>query len=281
MTNAHPPNFQAAHQFSLEGGRRLGENRSIEPKAPSTGSLSFLTWNILREGKSPLASGWVKRRQSFGEIFRDKGFDIICFQEALPGQIAFFEALFPRHDRYGLGRDDGKSGGEHCPIFFDRERFEFTDSGTFWLSPTPETPSKGWGEGFPRICSWVELGDRFTGRRFRVSNLHLQLHPYAQARAADLLAERFRQVGLPQLVAGDFNCPAHWPGVNRLLASGLKRIPHGNQATFHLRGFPIRTLDHILTSSGWAVEETGILNQRGGSVFPSDHFGLTARFRLA
>jgi endonuclease/exonuclease/phosphatase family metal-dependent hydrolase len=100
-------------------------------------------------------------------------------------------------------------------------------------------------------------------------------------RAADLLAERLSQVGLPQLVAGDFNCPAHWPGVRRVLASGLTRITDGNQATFHLHGLPLRTLDHILTSSEWAVEETGLLNQRGGSVFPSDHFGLSARVHLA
>ncbi len=256
-------------------------NPSINSNESSSASFSFLTWNILRDGKSPLASGWVKRRQSFQRILESERFDIICFQEVLPQQLDFFQSLFSQHHFYGLGRDDGKSGGEHCPIFFDRERFELRNSGTFWLSPTPEMPSKGWGEAFPRVCSWVELGDRITGRAFRVLNLHLQLHPYAQSRAAELLAERFGQVDLPQLVAGDFNCPAHWPGVKKVLACGLKRIPHGNRATFHLRGFPLRTLDHILTSSEWFVKEVGILNQRGDSVYPSDHYGLTARLHLA
>jgi endonuclease/exonuclease/phosphatase family metal-dependent hydrolase len=230
---------------------------------------------------SPLACGWVKRRQSFKRIFQDENFDVICFQEVLPRQLDFFRALFPRHDFYGLGRDDGKSGGEHCPIFFNRERFELKDSGTFWLSPTPEVPSTGWGEAFPRLCSWVVLGDSLTEQTFRVSNLHLQLHPYAQMRAADLLADRFGKSNLPQLVAGDFNCPAHWPGVKRVLTSGLARVPDGNRATFHLRGLPLRKLDHILASSEWGVEETRLLNQRGGRFFPSDHFGLSARLQLA
>lgn len=243
--------------------------------------LTLLTWNVLREGRSPLASGWSKRRQSFQRIFEKESFDLLCFQEVLPGQLDFFQNLLPRHGRYGLGREDGGSGGEHCPIFFDKERFGLKESGTFWLSPTPGVPSKGWGEGFPRICSWVELEDQHSGHRFRVSNLHLQLHPYAQSKAADLLAERFGQVALPQLVAGDFNCPAHWPGVKKLLSGGLTRIQFANRATFHLRGLPLRTLDHVFTSPEWAVEESGLLDQRGGAAFPSDHFGLSARLRLA
>ncbi len=256
-------------------------NRSTNSDGLSPVAISFLTWNILREGMSPLASGWDRRRQSFERIFQDERFDVICFQEVLPRQLDFFKTLFPRYDFYGLGRDDGNSGGEHCPIFFNRERFELKDSGTFWLSPTPEVPSTGWGEAFPRLCSWVVLGDSLTEQTFRVSNLHLQLHPYAQMRAADLLADRFGKVDLPQLVAGDFNCPAHWPGVKRVLASGLVRVPDGNQATFHLRGLPLRKLDHILSSSEWAVEDARLLNQRGGRFFPSDHYGLSARLQLA
>jgi endonuclease/exonuclease/phosphatase family metal-dependent hydrolase len=254
--------------------------RSTFTGEASATALSLLTWNILREGTSPLASGWTKRCQSFQRIFEGRGFDILCFQEVMPGQLDFFQTLFPRHDFYGLGREDGKSGGEHCPIFYDRERFGLRNCGTFWLSPTPEVPSTGWGEAFPRLCGWVELEDRFTGRIFKVSNLHLQLHPFAQSKAADLLAGQLGRHGLPQLVAGDFNCPARWPGVRRLLAAGLTRVPDGNRATFHLRGLPLRTLDHILTSSDWHVEETGLLNQRGDRVFPSDHFGLSARLTL-
>ena len=254
--------------------------RNTHYDEPSLAPLSILTWNILRDGKSPLASGWTNRLQSFRRIFEGEKFDIVCFQEVLPRQLDFFQTVFPRHDFYALGRDDGKSGGEHCPIFFDRARFELRGSGTFWLSRTPETPSSGWGEAFPRLCSWVELGDQVTGHSFRVSNLHLQLHPYAQLHAAALLADRLGQVDLPHLVAGDFNCPAHWPGVKRVLACGLTRIPNGNRATFHLRGIPLRALDHILASPEWVVEETRILNQRGGSVFPSDHYGLTARLHL-
>jgi len=256
--------------------KRITNGNGIPPV-----SISFLTWNILREGMSPLASGWDKRRQSFERIFQGQGFDVICFQEVLPQQLDFFQTLFPRHDFYGLGRDDGISGGEHCPIFFDRERFEVKDSGTFWLSPTPEVPSTGWGEAFPRLCGWVALWDRLTEHTFRVSNLHLQLHPFAQMRAADLLADRLGKVDMPQIVAGDFNCPAHWPGVKRVIASGLVRVPGCNQATFHLRGLPLRKLDHILTSSDWAVEEARLLKQRGGRFFPSDHFGLSARLQLA
>lgn len=242
--------------------------------------LSLLTWNILRDGRSPLASGWSRRKESFEKILTASSFDLLCLQEVLPVQLDFFQEILPTHDYYGVGRDDGESQGEHCPIFFRADRFAKIDSGSFWLSPTPEIPSAGWGEAFSRVCSWVDLEDLRTGKQLRVSNLHLQLHPHAQSQAAALLADRLAQVTLPQLVAGDFNCPAHWPGVKKVLASGLARIPGENRATFHLRGLPIRKLDHILTSSEWAVEEVRLLNQRGGRAFPSDHFGLSAQLHL-
>src|SRR3546814_15261924 len=44
----------------------------------------------------------------------------------------------------GVARDDGKDKGEFSPLGFRRDRFTLVGSGTFWLSPTPDTPSKGW-----------------------------------------------------------------------------------------------------------------------------------------
>jgi hypothetical protein len=46
--------------------------------------------------------------------------------------------------------------------------------------------------------------------------------------------------------------------------------------TYHLRGKGIRCLDHILIDAHWSVNGGGLVKEKGGSVYPSDHFGLWA-----
>ena len=68
--------------------------------------------------------------------------DILCVQEALEGQVKYLEATLPGHRRVGAGRDDGRSAGEHCAIYFDGDRFEPLGEGTFWLEePADEPPA--------------------------------------------------------------------------------------------------------------------------------------------
>src|SRR3546814_18448319 len=43
-------------------------------------------------------------------------------------------------------------------------------SGTFWLSPTPDVPSKGWDAALPRIATWARLRDRTADRDLLVVN---------------------------------------------------------------------------------------------------------------
>ena len=57
-------------------------------------------------------------------VLGQAGPDVLCVQEARPGQVAFLEQALPTHERAGVGRDDGHEGGEHCAILFDRARFQ-------------------------------------------------------------------------------------------------------------------------------------------------------------
>lgn len=219
---------------------------------------------------------WEKRKPSYAAVLATRKFDLLCLQEAYSNQIEYFSSILPGYSHYGVGLEDGKSEGEHCPIFYDASRFELRDSGTFWLSPTPEKPSKGWGEGCPRICSWVELMDRQNHETFRVYNIHLQLNPFAQPPAADLISERLSSVTVPIILTGDFNAPHRWPAMKRLYRRGLSEVDTGEALTFHVHGKPIRCLDHILIDNHWFVQEGGILNMNHESVYPSDHFGIWA-----
>ena len=205
-------------------------------------SLRILSWNVETSTKG---IPWEKRQQSFREVLKEQDFYIICLQEAEKGQIEFFSKLYPGHEVYGVGRDDGKSKGEHGPIFFKTGRFRLVKKETFWLSKTPEKPSTGWGELYPRVCSTVELLDIPSGKTFRVFNTHLHLHPYAQIKGAELISSKIDANRSPTVLVGDMNCPPSWKPIKKFNDLGLTSAESSGALTFHMFGKPLRCLDPV------------------------------------
>lgn len=243
-------------------------------------TVRVLSWNVLQSKSALLAAPWSLRRQSFQHLLASETFDVICLQETLPDQVAFFSSLLPGFKKYGVGRDDGKDKGEQCPIFFNAKKYTLRNSGTFWLSPTPERPSSGWGESVPRVCSWVELEDQISRERFRIYNIHMQLHPLAQPKSARAIRDHLEGVTTPAVVVGDFNAPHGSPALRILKQAGYTDAESSSALTFHVKGKALRCLDHILTDANWHVAGGGILKKKGGKVFPSDHFGLWAELKM-
>ncbi len=64
--------------------------------------------------------------------------DLIGLQEVTAPQLDDLRQGLVAFGWYGVGRDDGKRGGEHAPIFYRKDRLEAIDEGTFWLSESPE-----------------------------------------------------------------------------------------------------------------------------------------------
>jgi endonuclease/exonuclease/phosphatase family metal-dependent hydrolase len=250
------------------------------PPGNSPLTLRVLSWNILQSQSTLLAAPWSQRRESFRSLLVSETFDVIALQEALPDQMAFFASLLPDFAKYGVGRKDGQGEGEHCPIFYNAKKYTLRQSGSFWLSPTPDKPSSGWGESVPRVCSWVELEDNFSRERFRVYNVHLQLHPFAQPKSARAIRDHLKDVTMPTVIVGDFNAPHGSPPLRILNHAGYTDAESSRALTFHWKGKALRCLDHILTDANWHVARGGILKARGGKVFPSDHYGLWAELQL-
>jgi endonuclease/exonuclease/phosphatase family metal-dependent hydrolase len=243
--------------------------------------LKVLTWNVLRGNDAAFfMNTWRKRQRAFQAILEQSDYDIICLQEALSGQLTFFQEALTAYDYIGVGRADGQSGGEHTPVFYRRDRFELVASETFWLSPTPSVPSRGWGEFVPRICTWVELKDRKSQQRFRIYNTHLQLNPFAQFPAARMLAARAKVSPVPFVLLGDLNMPAQWPAFRPLKDDVFQSVNARGALTYHINGKGIRCLDHILFSGHWTIHAGGLLKEKFDGIYPSDHWGLWADLML-
>ncbi len=194
----------------------------------------------------------------------------------------------------------GKLRGEMCGVFFKTTRFEMLDGGHFWLRPTPEKPgSRGWGEIYPRMVTWVKLGPRDGGQTVYWFNTHFDAFSRrVRAKSATLMRERVIQIAgaMPCVVTGDFNTgPGSTPyrtlmAVQTPLASSLHdvfRVAHPvatrKEGTVHFftgwRGGP--RMDWILATAQFQTLDAEIDRTRGPRGYPSDHFPVTARLRAA
>ena len=285
--------------------RALGPPKAVVVAEDGRMQLKLMSFNIRYENSQDFDSrSWRSRVIGAVRMIREEAPDVIGVQEALHGQAADLWASLPDYEFFGVGRDDGKRSGEYSGIFFRRDRFgaDFSDSGTIWLSDTPEKPgSTSWGNEIPRVASWLRLVDRSTQRGFYVFNTHWD-HRNQNSRelAAILLAKRIdgrKFPDQPVVLTGDFNAVENNPGVayfagksvklagrdqvwnSRLIDTFHALHPNDpNRTTLHLwdgRRAGSRKIDHILVSEGAQVLDAAIRVRDEPMV--SDHFPVTAR----
>ncbi|CAN6636910.1 hypothetical protein TRVA0_016S00694 [Trichomonascus vanleenenianus] len=137
---------------------------------------------------------------------------IVCLQEVLHNALEdILNGLGDDWSYFGVGRDDGKTRGEYAPILFRKSQWELVDSNTFWLSETPDRPSRGWDAVLPRIVTFVRLRHRETGREIAAFNTHYDhIGKKAREESSKLIIHKMNeQMGedhsTPVTLCGDFN----------------------------------------------------------------------------
>lgn len=184
-------------------------------------TLRVATFNIRYHNERDGENRWEFRRHRVAGLLRLHRVDVFGVQEALWGQIVDLHAALPDYDSFGEGRD-GRAGGERSTIYWNENALERTNGATFWLSPTPDRPSRAWGASLRRICTWCEFRSRATGSVFFVFNTHFD-HRSADAReqSAELLVEKIQEIAgdAPTVLMGDFNCD-RWSTPYRTIVRG-------------------------------------------------------------
>ncbi|MHA1719050.1 MAG: endonuclease/exonuclease/phosphatase family protein [Promethearchaeota archaeon] len=188
------------------------------PTSNATGTLSIdiMTYNLRNAGSIEKNSEdfWSKRKAYLTDYIESFDLDIFGVQEAYLKQLNFIQKnLQNRNYKYaGVGRDEGTFGGEIEAIFYDTAKFDYIDGDTFWLSDTPQIPSKNWDKSNYRSCTWVRFEDKSTHIQFFVFNTHFSTKnctavPCVQQKSAALINEKIAQLtkDLPTILMGDFN----------------------------------------------------------------------------
>lgn len=270
--------------------------------------LTVASFNIRYE--NPAERDWRAWSRRLDRVVRsiraiDPG--VIGIQEALHGQAADLRASLPDYEFHGIGRDDGRRAGEYSAVLFRRDLYEWRAGGTFWLSDTPDRPgSMSWGNGIPRLATWVRLIDRASGRPFHVFNTHWDHRSQRSLEhAAPLIAQRIdarADPTEPVVLLGDFNATEGNPAVDYFTGKPVtlagRRLPPWRTAlvdTYHSLHPAVkdrRTLhfweghrtgwakvDHIFASRGVQVAAAGIRVEKTREQQPSDHFPVWAELR--
>ena len=174
----------------------------------SATSLSVMTFNMRYDNPEDGADNWRFRRERVAGVIKAQEVDVLGTQELLSNQFNDLSGLLTGYQGVGVGRLDGVESGEYCAVFFRKDRFTLLDSGTFWLSETPEVVgSLGWDGACERIATWVVLRDR-DGRELFFIDTHLDhVGQVARDEGVSLLMKRIETLsgGRPVILTGDFN----------------------------------------------------------------------------
>lgn len=261
------------------------------PAAWAQGGVPFnvATYNLRLNTPDDGPDAWPLRKDALKALIRHHEFDLMGTQEGLIEQIEELEAM-PGWARVGVGRDDGKRGGEHAAIFFRSARFELQRYGDFWLSATPGRPSISWdSKCCNRIATWAQLRDRRGGPAFYVFNVHFD-HEGVVARreSARLLVRKVAEIAAdaPVMVLGDFNSMPDTEQIATMTAAlrDAWRIsespPYGPTGTFN--GFKFDApaqdrIDYVFLGPGWRVLGLAVLTDSLRGRYPSDHFPVRVR----
>jgi endonuclease/exonuclease/phosphatase family metal-dependent hydrolase len=253
----------------------------------------FATYNIRWDNSGDVGNLWKDRSTHVIQLIKFHQIGLFGTQEGLTHQLKdMADGL--GYEYLGVGRDDGAEKGEYTAILYDPKQYKLEDSGTFWLSPTPETPSKGWDSSLNRICTWGRFKAK-NGKRFYVFNIHYD-HIGQQAReeSSKLVAKRAKEINrenLPAVWMGDFNVTPDNPAYKTVIADQswkdarlVSKLPsYGPAGTF--TGFswdkmPDGIIDHIFVNGKIQVLRHGILTDNYGKKYPSDHFPVMAELEF-
>lgn len=251
-----------------------------------------MTFNIRYDNPGDGENAWPKRRGMVAGLIKFHAPDLLGLQEVLKSQLDALAADMPDYRFVGVGRDDGAEAGEYSPVAYRADRFRLLEHGTFWLSPTPDRPSRGWDAALPRIASWARLEDLATGKTLLAVSTHWD-HRGQEARTqSGLLLREWvsarAETADAVVLLGDLNVTSTAAGFRALTDDGspLKDAraasetqpfgPPGTATGFDIMRADAAAIDHVLVSRALRVLGYAVLTQHEAGRLPSDHYPVLA-----
>lgn len=236
----------------------------------------------------------------------------ICLQEVLHSQLmdihSALDAAAEASSTWayiGVGRDDGKKGGEYSPIFYRPSIWMLEDWHTVWFSETPERPSMGWDASCIRLVTIGIFRHREKSQEVVVMSTHLDDRGViSRAKSAKMILSLVEKYQISPnssksrsiVLAGDFNSPPDDEAYQIMTASGSSMVDvrstvaeskrYGHKMTFTSFGEPGLTpslIDFIFCNKtgAWTFKTFAVLeNVFDDRVYLSDHRAVVTDLTL-
>ena len=198
------PECKGGDVVVLEQGKHIGVD-----------ALPVMSFNLMAGSQSNPES---KRIDAVVETILKYCPAVVGVQEATDTWIALLnQRLGDIYTIVGEGRNaDG--GGEHSAILYLTEEFDCLESGTKWLSDTPDVPGSKFAEShYTRIMTYALLQRKSDGKQFLHVNTHLDYGTTDAEEAVkvaqmQVLFEEIQSISAHHIIiTGDFNATVYSP----------------------------------------------------------------------
>lgn len=263
---------------------------AIPQLLPAQQEIKIMSYNIRLDVKSDGENQWDKRKDKVAGLMNYYEADFIGGQEVQNHQLKYLLENLKGYSYIGVGRDDGKEAGEYSCIFYKKDKFNVLQQSTFWLSPTPDTVSKGWDAAIVRVCTYGLFQDKKTKKKFWVFNTHFDhIGKLARLESAKLIIKKINELNTknyPVLLSGDFNSkpeeePSQYMHANMQNSRAISKQVYGGPDTwngFKFNAKPDGCIDYIFVSNNKriSVSKFATLTDSYDMKYPSDHLPILA-----
>ena len=238
------------------------------------------------------SASWEDRIGIVSQTMLDSEADSIGVQEATPEWMATLKNTVSEKYAYvGVARDDGANEGEYSAIFYLKDKYDVIDSGTFWLSKTPEKPSLGWDAACKRICTWVHLKDKESGEEYVHMNSHFDhIGIAARENSVKMILEKAKTfTDLPVVFTADMNVKEGSDNYNQFTQSDYfydtKHLAPDTMdyCTYHdtkPQKHKDDVIDYVMVNNKFEALSYKVVTEGIDGEYVSDHFPIYADIRI-
>lgn len=258
----------------------------VDPYAAEAGRpVCVMSFNLRAAHIDADENRWDNRRPAVNAMIKDRTPVLLGVQECDYLQREHILADNPAYGAIGVGFGGPTEECEEDIIFYIKDSLDVISSGTFYLTNTPDLPSKMGQTNHYRVCTWALVRLKADGKQIYHFNTHLDTNESIQAPEMAVIFDKIQSINtanLPIFLTADWNCEENSTVFSGIRGAGFKSARQeaavgDSHKTFN--GFGRygngQTLDHCWFKGFGGVNRfTTIRDKYAGVPYISDHYPI-------